>query len=368
MIYILGESSCGGKMNFEDLVDVVGGPQATAIGGILIGIIFGYFGQRSRFCLRAAAIEFSRGQLGEKLAIWFVVFSTAVIGTQGLIYLEEMSVSESRQLAMPGSMSGALVGGLMFGCGMILSRGCSSRMLVLSANGNLRSLLTGLVFAVVAQSSLRGLLAPVRTKVASAWLIAPEDISLFNYISGGGPVLGIMVGLICLSGALWIARKHTIPHRSWLGAVVVGATVPAAWFFTYSVAGVAFDPIQVESLSFSGPSADTLMLVMNEPEPKMDFDVGLIPGVFLGSFLAAYFAKELKLEGFQGGHSMKRYIVGAAFMGFGSMLAGGCAVGAGVTGGSIFAITAWSTLFMMWVGAGITDYLVDRKKLILQGL
>jgi uncharacterized membrane protein YedE/YeeE len=48
-------------------------------------------------------------------------------------------------------------------------------------------------------------------------------------------------------------------------------------------------------------------------------------------------------------------------MGFGSMLAGGCAVGAGVTGGSVFALTAWVTLAGMWVGAGLTDRLMDHK-------
>ena len=46
-------------------------------------------------------------------------------------------------------------------------------------------------------------------------------------------------------------------------------------------------------------------------------------------------------------------------MGFGSMLAGGCAVGAGVTGGAIFALTAWITLLGMWLGAGLTDRWVD---------
>jgi uncharacterized membrane protein YedE/YeeE len=46
-------------------------------------------------------------------------------------------------------------------------------------------------------------------------------------------------------------------------------------------------------------------------------------------------------------------------MGFGSMLAGGCAIGAGVTGGAIFALTAWITLLGMWVGAGLTDRWLD---------
>jgi uncharacterized protein len=58
---------------------------------------------------------------------------------------------------------------------------------------------------------------------------------------------------------------------------------------------------------------------------------------------------------------MRRYLAGAALMGFGGMLAGGCAVGAGVTGASIFALTAWVTLFAIWIAAAVTDWVVDRK-------
>ena len=70
-----------------------------------------------------------------------------------------MDVSNARQLAARGSPSGAAVGGALFGIGMILARGCSSRLLVLAAQGNLRSVLSGLVFAVAAQASWTGALA-----------------------------------------------------------------------------------------------------------------------------------------------------------------------------------------------------------------
>lgn len=43
----------------------------------------------------------------------------------------------------------------MFGAGMILARGCASPLLVLSATGNLRAILTGLVLTLVAQASVR---------------------------------------------------------------------------------------------------------------------------------------------------------------------------------------------------------------------
>lgn len=50
-----------------------------AAGGALIGFLFGFFAQRSRFCLRAAVIEFWHGRFGEKLSIWLLAFSSAVI-------------------------------------------------------------------------------------------------------------------------------------------------------------------------------------------------------------------------------------------------------------------------------------------------
>jgi len=90
------------------------------------------------------------------------------------------------------------------------------------------------------------------------------------------------------------------------------------------------------------------------------FDLGLVPGVFLGAFLAAALFGELKLEGFEGGASMRRYIIGAICMGFGGMLAGGCAVGAGLSGAAVFTITSWVTLCAMWAAAALTDRLLDQ--------
>jgi uncharacterized membrane protein YedE/YeeE len=96
------------------------------------------------------------------------------------------------------------------------------------------------------------------------------------------------------------------------------------------------------------------------PDGVLDFDIGLIPGVFVGAFLAALFSGELKWQGWSGASSMHRYLIGAMLMGFGAMLAGGCSIGAGVTGGSTMAFTAWLALTAMWVGGSVTHWLVDQ--------
>ncbi|MEL7116246.1 MAG: YeeE/YedE thiosulfate transporter family protein, partial [Pseudomonadota bacterium] len=48
--------------------------------------------------------------------------------------------------------------------------------------------------------------------------------------------------------------------------------------------------------------------------------------------------------------------------GFGSMLAGGCAVGAGMAGGSILALTAWIALLFMWIGAMATHWALKLRE------
>jgi hypothetical protein len=59
-------------------------PGPWPLAGLFIGLAFGFFAQRSRFCLRSAVIEFSRRQLGGKLTVWLFAFATAVVATQAL--------------------------------------------------------------------------------------------------------------------------------------------------------------------------------------------------------------------------------------------------------------------------------------------
>jgi len=348
-------------MALEALTETLGEPWILGVAGLLIGALFGFFAQRSRFCLRSAVIEFARRHHGGKLTVWLFAFSTAVVATQLLAWLGLFDASNARQIAARGSLSGAAIGGALFGMGMILARGCSSRLLVLAAQGNLRSVMSGLIFAVAAQSAWTGLLSPVRETISVWWTIdggTARDLIARSGIGHGGAVL---FGLVWLAAAVHWARRQKVPTWGWAGAIGVGLSIAAAWWVTYSVSRVAFDPHPIQALSFTGPSAEVLTRVLFVSDKPANFDMGLMPGVVLGSFLAALLFGELKLEGFSGGASMRRYIVGAVAMGFGGMTAGGCAVGAGLSGAAVFTMTSWVTLCAMWAAAAVTDRLIDQR-------
>lgn len=346
-------------MDFIALLDIVGEGRMAALMGLVCGVIFGVAAQRSAFCLRAAAVEFGRGAMGPRVAVWLLCFSTAMVWVQSAQLLGLFKADEARMMAVPGSWSGAIIGGLMFGAGMVLARGCSGRMLVLAATGNLRSVMAGLIFAVVAQMSLQGWLAPLRQNLAALW-VTPGGSNVDLLKAYGLPdAAGLLAGLAFAAVALIVARRNRIGARTLVFASGVGFAVALGWVLTAQLARVAFEPVSVSSMTFSGPSAATLMFFLS-PAPGLSFDIGLVPGVFIGAFLAGAWSRELKFQGFEGERQMRRSMIGAALMGFGAMLAGGCAIGAGVTGTSIMVGTAWLALFCMWVGAILTDMLVDR--------
>ena len=350
-------------LQLDGLIDALGQARALGLGGLLIGLMFGFFAQRSRFCLRAATIEFSRGQPGGKLTVWLFAFATALLATQGLIAMGWLDVSSARQLAARGSLSGAAIGGALFGIGMILARGCSSRLLVLAAQGNLRSVLSGLVFAVTAQAAGAGILAPLREQISAWWTVEGGSARDLIALTGLGRIGALLFGALWLVAAIRWARHQKVGAWAWAGASMVGLSIGAAWWFTGYVAANSLEAVAapVQSLSFTGPSAEVLVRVLFAPDKAPSFDLGLVPGVFLGAFLAAALFRELKLEGFAGGASMRRYLVGAVLMGFGGMLAGGCAVGAGLSGAAVFTITSWVTLSAMWAAAALTDAWVDQR-------
>lgn len=349
------------------ILETLGEELGAGLIGLITGMIFGIAAQRSRFCLRASAVEFARFQLGPRMSVWLLTFSTALMWTQSAELLGIINSSNARFMAVSGSYSGAIIGGLIFGAGMILARGCSGRLLVLAATGNLRSVMNGLVFAVFAQMALSGWLAPVRTELAGLWITpGGRNVHLLNSLHLPQST-GFIIGLITAMFALFLANKNNIGFGRLFMASGVGFSIALGWILTSILASSSFDPVTVQSATFTGPSANTLMYFLSS-NPILKFEIGLVPGVFFGAFLASIATREFRFQGFEGAAPMRRGMIGAAMMGFGGMLAGGCAIGNGVTGTSILVQTAWISLFFMWIGAAITDRLVDLPPAFLYRL
>ena len=341
------------------LLDRFGDGTVLLMAGLVTGLLFGVAAQRSQFCLRASTVELARGRIGPRMSIWLIVFATALASTQGLIMMDILQVSDARQLSGAGSMSGAIIGGLMFGVGMVLARGCASRLLVLSATGNLRALVTGLMLTLVAQSALSGILAPARESISNLWLISGPSRDLMQGLGLGRSVVTFLA-VLGLIASLGLAHTRGVRPMAALAGVGVGLAVTLGWYLTYAISQASFEIVPVSSVTFTGPATDTLMALVTQRSVPLSFAIGLVPGVFVGAGIAALVAREWQIQRFGPDTPMERYFLGAVLMGFGAMLAGGCAVGAAVSGGAVMSMTAWVAGASIWAGGMATSVLLDR--------
>ncbi len=147
-------------------------------------------------------------------------------------------------------------------------------------------------------------------------------------------------------------------------AAVIGLVITAGWIGTGWLLLDEFDPLPVESMAFTSTWADTLFWTVASSSIPAGFGVGVIGGVFGGAFLSALVRGELAFASFTGAHETLRYVSGGALMGFGGVLAGGCTVGAGLSGVSMLSIAAIIALVSIAAGALIADRVLGRAPLM----
>jgi uncharacterized membrane protein YedE/YeeE len=342
----------------ESLIERFGEPALSAAAGLAIGAVFGILAQLTRFCMRSATIEVGRGVRGDRLPLWLLAVGVALAATQGLIATGIVTTDPIRQLTSGGSWSGAAIGGLLFGVGMVLTRGCVSRLMVLTASGNMRALVTTGIFLLVAYATMRGALGDARNAIAGLYPAA-GGLDIVKS-TGIGAASAALIGLAVVAVALVLGSRRGLSPAMTAGGVLIGLLVAGTYAITAGFHAASFDPQPVRGLSFIATIVNTAAGVVQKA-PKLDFDAGLIPGVFFGAFVAAVLGRSFRIEWFASPLSTLRYIAGAALMGFGGVLAGGCSMGNGVSGMAILAAPAAVALAFMWIGATLADALFDRR-------
>lgn len=335
---------------------------AAVVFGGLIGFLFGVAAQISRFCLRRGLVG-GGSERASALGVWLTALLVAILGTQAVSWLGLVDFSEHRFAAAEVPVAAIVIGGLVFGAGMVLTRGCVSRLTVLAATGNLRAWVVILTFAVVAHATLKGVLASLRVSLGTV-TVDVGDAALLSGLPGGAPFWG---GLLAMALLALVVRSGA-SARDQAPAVLIGALVPLGWVGTGYLLHDEFDPIALESLSFTAPWSDTLFWAIASTSIPAGFGTGLACGVIAGSFLAAATRGELKLVSFSRPEETLRYLAGAALMGFGGVLAGGCTVGAGLSGVSTLSLSAILALAAIMVGGRITDRLLDRNPSLTVGV
>jgi len=306
------------------------------LSGFAIGLAFGVVGLLSGFCLTSGMRNWTTKGDGVLLRTFALAAGTAVIASQLLAATDLVDLSKSIYLQPSFSAPLILFGGLIFGYGMVLANACASRALVLLGRGNLRSLVVIIIIAIVAEMTLRGLIAPARLAFLNWTAVAPKAISLPSLLTGLDAAAAHIVAGLLFGGTLMAFALASAPFRRVTGQVAaglfIGLLIPAAWFATGYLGNDDFNPVAITSLTFINPIADSVQYIMLSTGSTVNFGIAVVAGVLVGSFGTAILTGRFELEGYNSPRHMLRSISGAALMGAGGAMAYGCSIGQGLTG------------------------------------
>lgn len=212
------------------------------ITAVPIGFLFGFFLQKGDLCGASAFSEVLLAKDWRKIQGLWVCIVTSMVGFAALERLGWVTLN-----VKPMYWLNYVVGGVVFGAGMVLAGGCVSGCLYKAATGNLNSIAALLAMpfgmALVEYGPLKGLFTKMMTVVTHAPggkpLGLPELMGLPYWLLAAGFVLATLVGFSLMrrkrrvpaiaaqSSPPTLHRILTRPWKPWKAGLAIGVL---AWF------------------------------------------------------------------------------------------------------------------------------------------
>jgi len=304
--------------------------------GLLIGVIFGVILQRGRICFNSAfrdVLIFKDNYLMKLAAL--------AIALQSITLLLFAQMGVIKLAPMPLNWVANIVGGYIFGLGMVLAGGCASGVTYRIGEGMTTSWLAGLIFGLTAQATSSGLFSNWMKWLGKLNVTVKPNSSV--YASKVGPTLATIfnvnpwiVTLIVAALLIWYAFGTKTSQRetklNWIwAAVLIAILQPIAWWAS-AAAGRNY------GLGITGGWTNILSVYTANKQLNW---IGIeVLGIIIGAMISAIAAKEFKLRMPKDPKTYLQVMVGGALMGFGAATAGGCNIGHFLTGVPTLAISS----------------------------
>jgi len=354
--------------------------------GFTLAVVFALFASYGDFCTMGALSDWvNMGDLGRvrswSLAAGLSVLLLALAHSRGLLDILLASSSDTSPtpyLNTEVRWLRNIVGGLLFGVGMTLAGGCSSKSLLRAGGGDLKALLAllflglfawlsvytetgGLVLSVFSNVSLDVAATGAETQsiadvAASSFSVDVGYFQLLLAVLLGGALIFFAVG----------AASFRAEQRLWVAGLGIGVVVLLVWWLTAGTLGAealeesdfSEQPtlsMGAQSLSFTLPVGQAgYYLSKGMPSAWLTLGVSMAFGVLFGGFVYALLNRRLRFQWFHSKSDFINHAVGGALMGFGGVLAMGCTVGQGLSGVSTLAIGSFVALFGIVLGCVLT--------------
>jgi uncharacterized membrane protein YedE/YeeE len=340
-----------------------------------VSVALGAVLHRSHFCAMGAVSDWVLMGNTLRARQWALAVAVAMLGFAGLMWGWGISPANTFYNSPRLPWLSLLLGGMMFGVGMVLGSGCASKSLVRLGAGNLKSLVVLLAMGLAALATMRGLPAVWRVqgldRVDAAWGPGPFLSQWLAHVSGwslGASAL-TAAGVLALCLLMWAVGIRALHHAKQLvSGLVVGLIAVLLWWCSGVMAWVPEHPDtlesvflttasgRMESMSFVGPTAFWLdaFLYYSDGTKRLTFGMAMLPGVVLGASLSAWRSHTFRWESFSQTADLVRHVLGGLLMGAGGVLAVGCTFGQGLSGLSTLNLGSFLATAGIVLGAVLT--------------
>jgi hypothetical protein len=320
---------------------------ASALG---TGFVFGYIIQRGGFCLTRALSNAVLMRDGNILRAYILALLVAMVGVQVIEALGLVDIP-----LRPLRWVSNIVGGLLFGVGMIFSGGCSGSTWYRVGEGAIGACVVLLGFAIGATTAGVGLLTPFRSALQKP---------AFTVGDGAAPTLANIAGLspwIVIAGlaiGIWLMRGRREPeHGKWpwpATGAAVGVMIAVGWWAS------AFGDRPV-GITFAANTGHLLTYPMVGYPNRVTWSMLMALGVPLGAFVAAWTTSQFNLK-FPAPSSLVKIFFGGLLMGAAALIAEGCNINQGLTNSATLALGSLLTFASMCAGACATIWFLFVRK------
>lgn len=320
-------------------------------GGIVVGLLFGWVMQRSRFCMVAATSNMILVRDYRHAQAFLAAWAVAIAGTSLLESTELVLIADSQYRNASVDWLGATAGGLLFGFGAALAGGCATRTLVNSAEGHIGGLLALITMIMFSGITFYGALEPLRIELfrVTAVELAAADSGVATLLKIEPWVVGTMLAIICFILMRFlgsIAGNRVLI----LSGGAIGLLVVLGWFITGYLAQDVFIETAPKSAIITGPLARLHYSLATGAQFPFTFGTTFVIAMFSGAVISALAFGEFRWTRPDPAR-IPHYLIGGSLMGVGAITAGGCNIGQGVTGVSTLSITSLLAATAIFAGA-----------------
>jgi uncharacterized membrane protein YedE/YeeE len=327
--------------------------------GFVLGLMFGAVAQKCQFCFSGSIKDFMLTNSTKRGASVVVAMIVVIVATTFIAYINEIDLTATNFYKDNVNYFTIVLGGAIFGAGMIIADGCSSRHLIKFAQGDNHSLVTLIFIGIFAYVTTKGILyAPLQ-------LVTQNETLLDLSSSIGNFTLSLWFILPLLLIILWfLIGKKLSRVLSLSDGLFVGLFISIGWYITGVIGADAMErSISLTSMTFVYPTAQTLELFTQYELYNLTFGISIILGILVGAFAMSRFNRRYS---FGCTSNIKRNklgynMVGGAMMGVGGVLAIGCTVGQGLTGLSTLAFASFVAISSIMISGFITAIFLKRK-------